>query len=249
MAAVGLAVLVAALLVPTLGDDDGSPTGAEPPRSSTTTEPPPATTADAGGTTEPPTTTTTTTSTTTTTTTTTVPPAPQPTGTFTYASTADVTYGAPPYFEFSVAAEDGTGISPDELAAFVDETLSDPRSWIGDGRTGFRRVAEGGRFTLVVATGPTVDRLCEPLQTVSTYSCARNGWVAINYDRWTGATDSWTAPLELYRRYVVNHEVGHYLGQQHTGCPGPGQPAPVMMQQTKGLDGCLPNGWPHPGGN
>lgn len=133
-----------------------------------------------------------------------------------------------------------------ELASFVIETLSDERSWTGRG-VGFRLVDEGGLFTLTVATPERVDRLCAPLQTVSTYSCARNGWIAFNSDRWFGATETWPGDLETYRRYLVNHEVGHYVrGPSHDQCPGEGLPAPVMMQQTKGLKGCEPNGWVDP---
>lgn len=196
--------------------------------------------------------TTTTTPTTTTTTTTTVPPSttvfvPYSTGRFQAATTAPgPAVGLAPYVEYSVATEEGSGIDPDELAAFVDETLADPRSWIGGGRLGFRRVPEGGRFTVVVATPATVDELCRPLNTAGRYSCGRNGYVALNLDRWNGATDTWPASLEEYRRYLVNHEIGHYVGGQHVPCPGPGQLAPVMQQQTIDLDGCLPNGWPYP---
>ena len=52
--------------------------------------------------------------------------------------------------------------------------------------------------------------------------------------------------LRDYRHLVVNHETGHWLGRAHRGCPGQGQAAPVMMQQSKALDGCRFNAWPRP---
>jgi hypothetical protein len=43
---------------------------------------------------------------------------------------------------------------------------------------------------------------------------------------------------------MVNHEVGHVLGRGHAFCPAAGAPAPVMVQQTKGVAPCRPNPWP-----
>ena len=34
------------------------------------------------------------------------------------------------------------------------------------------------------------------------------------------------------------------LGIPHGDCKVPGEPAPVMLQQTMRLDGCTPHGWP-----
>ena len=186
------------------------------------------------------------------------PPTPTPTanvaelpldgpGTFTSAPVTGWQAGTAPYRTFSVAVEDGLGLDPVELASFVETTLADPRSWIADGITGWERVETGGEFMLVVASPSTVDRLCLPLNTIGQLSCGNNGYIALNLHRWMTATEEWPADLLTYRQYLVNHEVGHYvLGPGHPSCPGPGELAPLMQQQTKGLDGCLPNAWPFP---
>ena len=86
-------------------------------------------------------------------------------------------------------------------------------------------------------------RGADTLRSIATYSLKA---VALNSGRWLEGTDSWPGPLDDFRRYAVNHEVGHAIGHGHVSCTGAGQPAPVMMQQSKGLEGCLPNGWPFP---
>ena len=196
------------------------------------------------------TTSTTTTSTTTTSTTTTSTTTTTPSSTSTSTTTLPtIDVDGSPMIEFSIDIDEESfagQLTEAEFQTFVVETLRDERSWVSRG-AGFRLVDDGGLFTMTVATPARTDDLCWPLQTNGRYSCARNGWIVFNSDRWFGATDSWPADLETYRRYLVNHEVGHYiLGAGHPGCPGAGQLAPIMMQQTKGLDGCKPNGWVDP---
>ena len=58
--------------------------------------------------------------------------------------------------------------------------------------------------------------------------------------------ENWDTSLVAYRQYLVNHEVGHAIGMGHQDCPGIGQLAPVMMQQSKTIGECAPNSWPFP---
>jgi hypothetical protein len=132
----------------------------------------------------------------------------------------------------------------EDFFSVTEETLEDPRGWQ---RAGFDLVRERrARYRIVLAEGPTVDSLCFPYETRSKYSCQNGPVVALNADRWRVATPKWTGSVDAYRRMLVNHEVGHLLGQHHPEiqCPEVGTRAPVMAQQSTELNGCLPNPWP-----
>ncbi len=145
---------------------------------------------------------------------------------------------------YSVATRGPVTASVKEFARLAQQTFEDPRGWRGGG-VAFRRVAKGGSFTLVLATAEQVPSFSS--QCSSQWSCRVGRFVVINQTRWRHASPAWNAAgrsLRDYRHMVVNHEVGHWLGLGHSGCPGAGKPAPVMMQQSKGRDGCTFNPFP-----
>jgi hypothetical protein len=150
---------------------------------------------------------------------------------------------------FRVAVEKGAGPDANRFATAIDTVLGDPRSWIAAKGLRLQRVPRAGAadFTIWLATAGTSQRMCLSggLHTEGYTSCRLPGHVVINLDRWNEAVPGYGAPLATYRAYAINHEVGHELGQGHEACPGPGQPAPVMQQQTYGLKGCTANPWPY----
>lgn len=190
-------------------------------------------------------------------------PGPVPargTGRFGYAAGRGPVYGSGGTLRrFRVAVEQG---SREDVAAFavaVEEALGNRQGWTGDGRLRLQRVGGGDQhdFTVYLATRDTAGRMCARGGVNITVggrpytSCRTTGQAIINLDRWRLSAPPFTSarvPLRTYRQYVVNHEVGHELGQRHQGCPRRGGPAPVMVQQTLTLRGCTPNAWPRPGG-
>jgi len=155
-----------------------------------------------------------------------------------------------PLLSYRVLVEqDIRGLDGTAFADTVTATLADPRGWTAGGRWRLRRVGPGDRydFTIYLATPATRDALCGDRP--DGYTSCRNGdKVVLNVARWAKGVPHYGASLSVYRQYMVNHEVGHRLGQGHQRCPGPGRPAPVMQQQTLGLHGCVANSWPYADG-
>lgn len=143
---------------------------------------------------------------------------------------------------FRVEVEQDLVLDLGEVAAFVAETLADPRGW----STAHRMVRVDGEadIRIVLATPETTDLLCAPLDTDGRLSCRNGGNVVLNAWRWEHGADAYGDDITNYRRYLINHETGHALGYAHATCPSESNIAPVMLQQTKGLDGCKPNPWP-----
>ncbi|HEX6346214.1 DUF3152 domain-containing protein [Umezawaea sp.] len=166
---------------------------------------------------------------------------------------------------FTVEVEDGVRTAEGDAAfgTVVQQVLDDPRGWTAGGATAFRRIDAGEPDLRVRLTAQrTARELCGfelPFDT----SCRIGGVVHLSAARWTRGATAFD-DLADYRRYMVNHEVGHFLGHPHEPCDAHGSPAPVMMQQTfstandeltritggnaEQADGkvCTANPWPHP---
>jgi len=129
-----------------------------------------------------------------------------------------------------------------EFIGLVTSILSEERGWSRSGIS-FCPVDANPDVNIILALPDSVDELCDPIRTLGEVSCAINGNAVINHKRWTGATDAWE-DLSDYRRYVINHEVGHVMGMIHRyNCTKSGM-APLMMQQSKRGLKCEPNSYP-----
>lgn len=170
-------------------------------------------------------------------------------GTFaTAGGGGDLVGGSGRTLTYVVQVEDGIGIPARDVAAEVERVLADERGWTADGKVGFRRVSGGASdFRVRLATAGTVDDICGQygLDTGGEVNCNVGQDVMVNLKRWLLATQYYADDVTSYRALIINHEVGHFLGHGHEGCPGAGRPAPVMMQQIKGLHGCRTNVWPY----
>lgn len=133
----------------------------------------------------------------------------------------------------------------------VAETLNDPRGWVRAGLK-FVEVSEGEDVDII---------LSDPAHLGATPGCSAelscttwNNQVIINDVRWREGTEASRAggmSTRDYQHMVTNHEMGHWLGHYAhiEGCTAEngfiGGPAPIMLQQSTGLRGCVSfNAWP-----
>ncbi|MFS8101265.1 DUF3152 domain-containing protein [Lentzea alba] len=145
--------------------------------------------------------------------------------------------------KYAIAIEDG--VQPADYnnddAAFartVEGILSDPRSWIGTKQVALQRVEanQNPDFVVSLTSTKTTHTICGkeiPFETSCWDQPSKR--VIINVARWVRGAMAYGSDIPGYRTYVINHEVGHALGNKHAACAENDAPAPVMMQQTFGV--------------
>ena len=154
---------------------------------------------------------------------------------------------------YTVEVEGGLGVDNAEVAATVQSVLLDKRGWQKVDGVRFVNVtpaqAKAGvrvDIRVTLASPGLTDQLCRPMRTLSQVSCWNGDRSVLNFRRWALGDDSYGDDVARYRVYQINHEVGHGLGHQHRSCPAKGKRAPIMVQQTLSLGGCV--AWPYPSG-
>ncbi|SFT74693.1 Protein of unknown function [Actinopolyspora lacussalsi subsp. righensis] len=210
------------------------------------------------------------------------PGAPVPkqgSGTFRVVPGSTGPAGSGELYRYAVEIEQGVRLTEgsDSFGRLVQQTMSDPRGWTNPsgGDISVQRVGPDGPepdFRVTLVSRNTAREVCGygnglPYDS----SCHIEGRAYISAARWVRGAIAFDGDIGSYRRYVINHEVGHFFGNGHVPCGAQGELAPVMMQQTFSVSNdvlhrlnervsqgteipangfvCKPNAWPFPLGN
>ena len=148
-------------------------------------------------------------------------------------------------FNYAVKIEPSLGLNPLCIKNLLFLILNNDRGWANVAEKSFQLTSvDDSDYVYIFASPEKTDELCAPIETNSIYSCRNEENIVLNFFRWQEGAVDFKNDMETYRIYLINHETGHILGWGHVGCPKEGAIAPVMMQQSKGTDGCIPYGWP-----
>ena len=146
---------------------------------------------------------------------------------------------------YAVKIEPSLGLDPLCIKNLLFLILNNDTGWKNITNKQFQLTSvEESDYVYIFASPEKTDEICAPIETNSIYSCRKEQNIVLNFFRWKNGAEDFKNDMETYRIYLINHETGHILGWGHVGCPKEGAIAPVMMQQSKGTEGCIPYGWP-----
>jgi len=124
----------------------------------------------------------------------------------------------------------------------ITSTLHDPRGWTTQQNILFlmRRGQERSDIDFEMASSDEIGRrFGRRFEKFSVCHCGpRKCRIVINGDNWKGSTVT-------YKKYIINHEIGHALGHEHRTMPSQAtsRPCHVMVVQTARRLNCRLNPW------
>ena len=140
---------------------------------------------------------------------------------------------------FACVVDPDVRANPKTFAKWIAMYVADPDGWESKGYS-FVHVQKNPDIVIHLSSVEGLKKVgCDPK-----LNCAEmNGkHIHVNADLWSGKTQN-KSQLQLVdnRQYILSHEMGHILGYGHVKCPGVGNLAPIMLQQTKGIGACVPS--------
>ena len=136
--------------------------------------------------------------------------------------------------------------------AFITTTLRDKRGW-GKNITFTHTPTDPDVFIVFLTDMVIQQTFGGEFAGLNVCQMTQPGIIAINHQNWVRPPEAYdpdhmddTLRLEAYRTYVLQHEMGHFLGISGHAKPVRDKDCPVMYQQTKGTGDtiCDASPWP-----
>jgi hypothetical protein len=136
----------------------------------------------------------------------------------------------------------------DSEKRFILKILNDSRSWTSPRHWSESKVKQNSDWAVQLESQDFIDSFPGMKGLSVTFMNEMPRISLLSYENWTNVPQALagTYDLKTYRTYLVNHELGHGLGLPHIMSRDAKRfhEAPVMIQQTKGLQGYARNVWP-----
>lgn len=151
-------------------------------------------------------------------------------------------------YRYNIIIDESLNLRKNLIEEKIESVLDDSHGWKKLGYK-FHRSTTNLDFVITIVPNKIVKKVCN----FDGLSCAtmfrnknKTDIIFLNLKKWQKGSAKSKQNVDLYRTYMINHEVGHILGRghiKHEDCK-PGTKCPIMVQQTLGIGKCKPNVFP-----